>query len=54
ESPRAGSGNAIVHGQLSTRNGTPVAVTSQEWVIYSNIRRLYCGRQQASSDVEWA
>ncbi|KIK71319.1 hypothetical protein GYMLUDRAFT_235654 [Collybiopsis luxurians FD-317 M1] len=38
ESPRAGSGRAIMHGQLYTRNGTLVAVTSQEGVVRANIR----------------
>ncbi|KAF5382928.1 hypothetical protein D9757_006302 [Collybiopsis confluens] len=37
-SPRAGSGRAIMHGQLYTRNGTLVAVTSQEGVVRANIR----------------
>ncbi|GAW04709.1 DNA repair protein [Lentinula edodes] len=38
ESPRAGSGRAIMHGQLYTRSGTLVAVTSQEGVVRANIR----------------
>ncbi|KAJ3827402.1 hypothetical protein F5878DRAFT_653577 [Lentinula raphanica] len=38
ESPRAGSGRAIMHGQLYTRSGTLIAVTSQEGVVRANIR----------------
>ncbi|KAE9410754.1 hypothetical protein BT96DRAFT_961505 [Gymnopus androsaceus JB14] len=38
QSPRAGSGRAIMHGQLYTRSGTLVAVTSQEGVVRANIR----------------
>ncbi|KAF9073828.1 HotDog domain-containing protein [Rhodocollybia butyracea] len=38
ESPRAGSGRAIMHGQLYTRTGTLIAVTSQEGVVRANIR----------------
>ncbi|KAJ3797816.1 hypothetical protein GGU11DRAFT_816274 [Lentinula aff. detonsa] len=38
ESPRAGSGRAIMHGQLYTLSGTLVAVTSQEGVVRANIR----------------
>jgi len=38
QSPRAGSGRAIMHGQLFTRSGTLVAVTSQEGVVRANIR----------------
>ncbi|KAF5375155.1 hypothetical protein D9758_000473 [Tetrapyrgos nigripes] len=37
-SPRTGSGRGIVHGQLFTRQGTLVAITSQEGVIRAGIR----------------
>ncbi|KJA26000.1 hypothetical protein HYPSUDRAFT_36855 [Hypholoma sublateritium FD-334 SS-4] len=36
--PSAGSGRAIVHGRIFARDGTLVAVTSQEGVIRANIR----------------
>jgi len=37
-SPRAGSGRGVVHGRMYTRDGTLVAVTSQEGVVRANIR----------------
>ncbi|KAF8168292.1 thioesterase-like superfamily-domain-containing protein [Crassisporium funariophilum] len=36
--PRAGSGRAVVHGRMFTRDGKLVAVTSQEGVVRANIR----------------
>jgi acyl-CoA thioesterase II len=36
--PRAGSGRGIVHGRMFTRDGTLVAVMSQEGVVRANIR----------------
>ncbi|GLB36418.1 putative acyl-CoA thioesterase [Lyophyllum shimeji] len=37
-SPRTGSGRGVVHGRMYTRDGTLVAVTSQEGVVRANIR----------------
>ncbi|KAJ7071303.1 thioesterase-like superfamily-domain-containing protein [Mycena amicta] len=37
-SPRAASGRAIVYGQIYTRTGTLVAVTTQEGVVRADIR----------------
>jgi len=37
-SPRTGSGRGIMHGRMYTRDGTLVAVTSQEGVVRANIR----------------
>ncbi|KAJ7919114.1 hypothetical protein B0H13DRAFT_2230997 [Mycena leptocephala] len=37
-SPAAGNGRSIVYGQLYTRNGTLVAVTTQEGVVRADIR----------------
>ncbi|PPQ90418.1 hypothetical protein CVT25_014936 [Psilocybe cyanescens] len=36
--PRGGSGRAIVHGRMFTRDGTLVAVTTQEGVVRANRR----------------
>ncbi|KAF9473305.1 hypothetical protein BDN70DRAFT_915646 [Pholiota conissans] len=36
--PSAGSGRAVVHGRFFTRDGTLVAVTSQEGVVRADIR----------------
>uniref|UniRef100_A0A8H7YAV0 Uncharacterized protein n=1 Tax=Psilocybe cubensis TaxID=181762 RepID=A0A8H7YAV0_PSICU len=36
--PRGGSGRAIVHGRMFTRDGTLVAVMTQEGVVRANIR----------------
>ncbi|KDR84802.1 hypothetical protein GALMADRAFT_217868 [Galerina marginata CBS 339.88] len=36
--PRAGSGRGIVHGRMFTRDGTLVAVMSQEGVVRANVR----------------
>lgn len=38
QSPRSGSGRGVVHGRLYTRDGTLVAVTSQEGVVRADIR----------------
>ncbi|KAF5377598.1 hypothetical protein D9615_005160 [Tricholomella constricta] len=37
-SPRTGSGRGVVHGRMYTRDGTLVAVTSQEGVVRANVR----------------
>ncbi|TFK41346.1 thioesterase-like superfamily-domain-containing protein [Crucibulum laeve] len=36
--PRAGSGRGVVHGRMYTRDGTLVAVTSQEGVVRADVR----------------
>lgn len=36
--PRTGSGRGVVHGRMHTRDGTLVAVTSQEGVVRANVR----------------
>ncbi|KAF8058267.1 hypothetical protein FPV67DRAFT_1565744 [Lyophyllum atratum] len=36
-SPRTGSGRGVVHGRMYTRDGTLVAVTSQEGVVRANV-----------------
>ncbi|EDR16058.1 uncharacterized protein LACBIDRAFT_301764 [Laccaria bicolor S238N-H82] len=38
QSPRSGSGSGVVHGRLYTRDGTLVAVTSQEGVVRADVR----------------
>ncbi|KAF9535520.1 thioesterase-like superfamily-domain-containing protein [Crepidotus variabilis] len=38
ESPRIGSGRAVVHGRIYTRDGRLIAVVSQEGVLRTNIR----------------
>ncbi|KAF8078267.1 HotDog domain-containing protein [Lyophyllum atratum] len=40
-SPRTGSGRGVVHGRMYTRDGTLVAVTSQEGVVRANIILLW-------------
>ncbi|KAK7058296.1 acyl-CoA thioesterase [Paramarasmius palmivorus] len=37
-SPRAANGRGVMHGQLFTRDGTLVAITSQEGVVRADIR----------------
>ncbi|RDB28512.1 DNA repair protein RAD14 [Hypsizygus marmoreus] len=37
-SPRTGSGRGVVHGRIYTREGTLIAVTSQEGVVRADIR----------------
>ncbi|KAF8898391.1 thioesterase-like superfamily-domain-containing protein [Infundibulicybe gibba] len=37
-SPRTGSGRGMVHGRMYTRDGTLVAVTSQEGVVRADVR----------------